>query len=432
MPADTGVNGKRRASRITSLVLGALPTALVLAIALAASSVAQTATPPPTPVPPRGSPSPFVTVLRTPRPPDARPSIRAAGAILIDLDTDQALFAKDASARRPIASVTKIMTALLVLERADLADVVTVSAGAAPGGPATGLSTLGLKPGERIPVRELMYALLLQSSNDAAIALAEHVSGTVGAFVAEMNRRAKELGLRDTRFYSPNGLDDRGYSTPADLAELTRVALTNPFFTKVAATRTREIPSPSGPPRIVQNRNVLLWLYPGAFGVKTGFTSAAGYCVVAGAERDGRRLLAVVLGEPGEPFSDAATLLNYGFSAFEVRTLVEVGESLGELPMGPVGVPVEAGAELAPLIPTGMVDDVRRRVVPAAEVLYPPVMGQRVGTLVVRAGDETLGRVPVVVATVPPPPAPEPGPWWRRATSTVVGALSVVLDALFG
>jgi D-alanyl-D-alanine carboxypeptidase (penicillin-binding protein 5/6) len=349
----------------------------------------------------------------------------------VDLGSGQVLFAKNPDERRPIASVTKIMTALLVLERSDLADVVTVSANASPNGSAAGLSTLGLRTGERISVRELLYALLVQSSNDAAVALAEHVSGTVGAFVTEMNRRAKQLGLRDTRFSSPNGLDDHGYSSPADLAELTGLALADPVFAKVVATRVYEIPSPSGPPRVVQNRNVLLWLYPGAFGVKTGFTTAAGYCVVASAERDGMRLLAVVLGEPGEPFSDTATLLNYGFSAFEVRALVEEGEPLGRLPLGPARVQVEAGAALSPLIPVGLGADVRRRIVAEPDAAYPPVEGERVGTLLVALRDRTLGRVPVLVSSVPPPPSPDPGPWWRRAAASVGGAVVDVLGALF-
>ena len=209
----------------------------------------------------------------------------------------------------------------MVLESTPLSDMVTVTADAA----AEGGSELGLVIGERILVRQLLYALLMQSSNDAAVALAEAVSGTVDRFVALMNVEARAIGLRDTRFYSPNGLDDRGYSTAADIATLTRIAERKPGFADVAATKTRWIPSPSGPRRYVQNRNVLLWLYPGATGVKTGFTTPAGHCLVATASREGHALLAVVLGDPEEPFDEGATLLNFGFDAFVPVTLVGEG-----------------------------------------------------------------------------------------------------------
>ncbi|RPJ14261.1 MAG: D-alanyl-D-alanine carboxypeptidase, partial [Actinobacteria bacterium] len=145
--------------------------------------------------------------LRTPAPSTQAPEVGAGSAVLVDLDTGQVLFELDRHERRPIASLTKIMTALLVVERAGLTDVVTVSEGAASG-QVSGISGLGLEPGERIRVNELLYALLLQSANDAALALAEHVSGSVDAFVDAMNAREEQLGMTRTMFASPNGLDD--------------------------------------------------------------------------------------------------------------------------------------------------------------------------------------------------------------------------------
>ncbi len=177
-------------------------------------------------------------------------------------------------------------------------------------------STLGLRAGERVSVRNLLYALLLGSANDAADALAIHVSGDRARFVTAMNRRAERLGMGETRFFSATGLDDRGRSTARDLLTLVRAADAEPAFRSIVATRFHEIPAPKGRDRRVQNRNALLWLYPGAVGTKTGFTAGADFCLIATAERDGRRLIAIVLGSPDEPFSAAATLLDHGFEGF--------------------------------------------------------------------------------------------------------------------
>jgi D-alanyl-D-alanine carboxypeptidase (penicillin-binding protein 5/6) len=309
---------------------------------------------------------------------------------------------------------------------------VTVSAEAAAPRPVPGVSNLGLQLGERISVIDLLYALLLQSANDVAVALAEHVSGSVPAFVAAMNAEARELGARNTMFTSPNGLADSGYSTAADLATITRAAYALPLFAKIASTRSREIPppGPEGDPRLIQNRNVLLWLYPGAIGAKTGFTAAAGFCVVAVAERDGRRTVAVVLGSAGEPFSDAATLLNYGFDGFQEQTLVGQGESFGTVPIQGRDVPVEATASLEMLVPveTGISKEVE--VDPGLK--FPPTVGEQVARLAVSAEGTVLGRVPLVVSTVPAPAQPPSGAWWSRATGATVRAVSGLLHALFG
>jgi D-alanyl-D-alanine carboxypeptidase (penicillin-binding protein 5/6) len=388
-------------------------------------------TPPPTPVPPLASPSPFVSVLHTPPPGEAEPIVSAPGAALADLDTGQLLWTKEPKAQRPIASVTKIMTAVLVLERADPEDVVTVSDRAASGGPTAGISNLGLLPGERVRVEDLLYALMLQSANDAALALAEHVSGSVEAFVKLMNRKAVRLGLRQTEFLSPGGLDDRGHSSPADLVRLTRAAYAEPGFERLSSTRFHEVPAPEGRPRVVQNRNVLLWLYPGSIGVKTGFTSAAGFCVVAAAERDGVRLVAVVLGSAGEAFSDAAEMLSYGFAAFERHAFVRRGESLGRLEIVGGRVPVAAGARLEALVRSDEIEIATRETKADPGALFPPSEGERVGFLTVRARDAVLGRVPLVAARVPGP-EPAAGSWLGRAASTVWDAVTGAFAALLG
>lgn len=423
-----------RAGRPAAVALTALLVALVALPAAVAGPHRDPDVPPPTPVAAPGggtSPSPFPTALRTPPPSSAAPQVLAGSAVLADLDSGQVLFQKDPDEERPIASVTKLMTAVLVLRRADPADVVTVSERAASSVGRVGISRLGLETGERITVEQLLYALLLQSANDAALALAEHVSGSVEAFVKAMNAQAARLGMRHTRFYSPNGLDDRGYSTAQDLVRLTRVAYAYPLFERISTTRFHQIPAPEGRPREIQNRNVLLWLYPGAIGGKTGFTTAAGFCVVAAAQREGIRLVAVVLGAPGEPFSDAGELLNFGFAAFDRKRLVRAGQAFDTIDIQGRDVPVAAARALEALMRSDAT--IQYTVVPRAGIGYPPAIGERVATLRVGTRTTTIRRMPLVVTRVPPPPPPrDAGPWWRRAGHSLIEGLASALSAVFG
>jgi serine-type D-Ala-D-Ala carboxypeptidase (penicillin-binding protein 5/6) len=424
----------RHSVRAAALCLTALLATLVALPVASAAKHRDADVPPPTPVAVPGggtSPSPFPTVLRTPPPSSSAPQLAAAAAVLEDLDTGQVLFAANADEERPIASLTKLMTAVLVLRRASLRDVVTVSENASTGVGGVGISELGLQTGERITVGQLLYALLLQSANDAAVALAEDVSGSVARFVRTMNAVARRLGMRHTRFFSPNGLDDRGYSTALDLARLARVAFAMPEFERIAATKFHQIPAPNGPPRDIQNRNVLLWLYKGAIGGKTGYTSAAGFCVVAAARRDGLALVSVVLGDPGEPFSAAATLLDYGFAAFARTHLVDAGQAFPPVDVQGRGVSVATRRPVEAMVRTDA--RITYDVEPRPDVAYPPGIGDVVATLRVGAGSDVLRRVPLVVTRVPPPPPPaDAGPWWRRAASAVGGAVSSAASSLFG
>ncbi len=345
----------------------------------------------------------------------------------MDLDSGEPLFEERPAERRPIASLTKIMTALLVLEVTAPRDVVTASATAA----AQSGAELGLEVGEEVPVRELLYALMLQSANDAAVALAEHVAGSVDGFVARMNRRARQLGLSDTRFASPNGLDDTGYSTAADLAVVTTEAYGEPGFGKIVATRFRKIPSPGGEPRRIQNRNALLWLYPGSIGVKTGYTSAAGFCVVAAAERDGLRLVSVTLGAPTEAFSDAAEVLSFGFAAYERRVLVVTGQPFDPIDVDGQKVPVAAGSALEALFRRGQ--RAETSVHPDPGLALPLVEGERVGSLVVTSEGVTVGDVPLVAAeTVEAVESEEEASWWERAWTAVTDWIDRVWQRVFG
>ena len=231
-----------RAAVALSVVVG-----LAAQLVLIGTAAAERSGPPPTPVPPRGSPSPFPQVAGDTVRRGRGAEVDAAAVILAELDDGQLMFAKAPEVRRPIASLTKMMTALIVLERRELDDVVAVSPAAVFDGDDYGASsTLGLRPGERRTVRELLDALMLQSANDAALALAIDISGSEQRFLELMNERARALGMRATRFFSPNGLDDRGRSTARDLLVLTRAAYAEAGFARIVSSKFRTISGAAG------------------------------------------------------------------------------------------------------------------------------------------------------------------------------------------
>ena len=232
------------------------------------------------------------------------PPLNAPAALLGDYDTNQPLAGLDARRPRAMASITKIMTALLVLERANLADRVVVSPTAL-----VGESSMGLVAGEVLTVEDLLWGLLLVSGNDAAMALAEHVAGSDTMFVQLMNERAAQLGMTNTRFANPHGLDaPEHYGSAYDLWLLTQEALRNPLFREIVATPSRAVAGSQ-----LFNRNELLNVYPGADGVKTGTTVAAGESLVASVSRDGHRAVAVILGSQ-DRYSDARALFAHYFA----------------------------------------------------------------------------------------------------------------------
>ncbi len=248
----------------------------------------------------------------------SRLGANAASAILVDANSGMVLFERDPDAPRSPASVTKILTALIVLERGRLNDTVVVSQTAAQ----TGGQRLGLRAGQRITLGDLLAALLIRSANDAAVAAAEHVGGNLPGFVALMNETAKDLGMANSRFANPHGLDEPFHFTTArDMAALTRVALENPRFAElVRAPQARLTIWKPGrrslvpQSRIVLSHNRLLGQVAGADGVKTGYTDSAGRCLVASASRGNHRMIAVLLNDP-QRWTDAAALLEYGFGS---------------------------------------------------------------------------------------------------------------------
>ena len=238
-------------------------------------------------------------------------AVTARSAILVDARTGEVLWAKDPHVRHPIASTTKIMTAVVAMEHLRPHDVVVVDRSVRRVAPITE----GLRPGERIQAWKLFYGTLLFSGNDSALALAIGAGGTRSRFVAMMNAKARELGLRDTHFRSPSGLLDRdNYSTAWDLAALARYAMWNPRFRAVVRTRVKHVPWPAPTyEKIYVNKNHLIGAYPGANGVKTGWTTMAKHCLVASASRGGVSLIAVAIGAD-DSYGDVKKLLDYGFA----------------------------------------------------------------------------------------------------------------------
>ena len=252
--------------------------------------------------------------------PPALTGTSALSAILIEASTGDAVFAQNAEARLPMASTTKIMTALVALESCPLDDTVTVP----PEAVGVEGSSIYLTEGERLSFEDLLYALLLESANDAAVAIAVHAAGSVEDFVARMNEKALALGLEDTHFANPHGLDDDAhYTTARELSLIARAAMENPDFRTITATTKRVIPlQGDAGARLLINHNKMLWQYDGAIGGKTGFTKTSGRCLLSVAERGGVTLIAVTLKAPDD-WRDHTAMLDYGFSVYESATLCE-------------------------------------------------------------------------------------------------------------
>lgn len=259
------------------------------------------------------------TVLAAPVPAD----ISAKSAIVMEASTGQVLYEKNADERRYPASTTKIMTLIVALEHGNLNDVVTASANAA----ATDGSSIWLSAGEQLKLEDLLYGLMLVSGNDAAVAIAEHISGSVPAFAALMTEKAHAIGAVHTNFTNSSGLPDPNhYTTARDLALITAYGFLNPKFVEIVSTRHKVIPWPGKwYNRDLYNENKMLWLYEGANGVKTGYTDAAGPTLVSAARRNGIQLIAVVL-DSERMWDDSMALLDYGFSQMTPFKIVSKGE----------------------------------------------------------------------------------------------------------
>lgn len=313
------------------------------------------------------------------------PNIQAQAAILIDAKTGQILYEKNSHVRNAPASTTKVLTAIIAIESGRLDDEVKVSPRAAN----TAGSSMHLSTGQMISMRELVTGLLLRSGNDAAVAIAEHLAGSVENFVAIMNAKAQLLEASNSHFANPHGLSAVGhYSTAFDLAWIARYALTNPIFSTIVNTKETNIEwldrKGKEHDQSLRNTNKLLWLLEEADGVKTGTTNQAGPCLIASATRANQRLIAVVLHDHSRWY-DAMQLLKYGFDSFELYEFANKNDVLGSIPVEDGLSPIlDAVAETNASIVVSAADyDHVTTAVNLPDTIKAPVyQGQKIGEIV--------------------------------------------------
>ncbi len=327
------------------------------------------------------------------------PSVSAKSAVVYEYGTGKVVFSKNADERLPMASTTKIMTALVALEEGNLTDTVTVGPNAA----GVEGSSMYLKAGEMLSLSELLYGLMLTSGNDAAVAIAEHIAGSEEAFAEKMTARARALGCKNTQFRNANGLpDEEHYTTATELARITGKALENDVFRTIVSSKSVKVGG-----RTLTNHNKFLSMYEGAIGVKTGFTKAAGRTLVTAAERGGIRLIAVTLCAPDD-WDDHAAMLDYAFDRMEKREITKQGAPAGEVSVengmdttvsvnfsGDFDIPVlkTEKTELVPKMPSS--------------VMAPVMKGEEIGVAEILLEGIKMGEVPIVAAeTVEEKPKP--------------------------
>lgn len=326
--------------------------------------------------------------------------VSARSAILIEAETGKVLYAENAHERLPMASTTKIMTALVALENGNVNEMVTVDASAY----GTEGSSIYLKLEEEVGLKDLLYGLMLSSGNDAAVAIAVHIGGGTQAFADMMNKKAVELGAYNTNFVTPNGLhDEQHYTTAYDLARIAAAAMNNETFRRIVSTEYYQAETGEAA-RTFKNKNRILWEYAGGTGVKTGYTKAAGRCLVFSAEQEGMELIGVVLNCP-DMFEDAKAILDHGFEKYETVEMVKAGttaarvsvsggeKSLLELtPAQDIIVPVERGSSA----------EYRTRVITDENISAPVYKGDILGYVeVLEDGALLLRRALVAAEDIP-------------------------------
>lgn len=319
------------------------------------------------------------------------------------------LWARDPEGRRAMASTTKIMTAVVALEHSNLDDLVTVDKVAST----VGESSMNLRVGEQFTMGDLLAGVLVQSGNDAATLVAEHVGGSVTGFVKLMNDKAAQLNLINTHYLNPHGLDVPGHYTSAeDLTALARYAMRIPEFRKLVAVHGMKVRSDRYT-HTLTSHNALLQTYKGAEGIKTGWTNEAGYCIVFAAKRGPIEFVGTVMGTATEPgrAQQAKQLLDWGFTHYKMTSLVTTGQPAGKVVVSDyvdVSVPAVSG-ETTSLPVFDLAGPVKRRVELARSVPSPVKRGDKIGTMTLYQGETILTQIPVVAAT----DVPDPTIWQR-------------------
>ncbi len=325
-------------------------------------------------------------------------NVSARSAIAVELKSDQIIFRKSIDAKRPIASTTKVMTALIALEKLPLTKVLTTTARAASAGEAE----IYLEPDETMTVENLLYAMLLKSANDAAMVLAEGVAGSDKKFTRLMNTKAKLLKAKNTHFINPHGLyNKKHYSSAYDLYLITKEALKNPVFAEIVATRNKTLPKGGrSPTRRVTNHNKLVLKYDYIKGVKTGYTSEAGYCLIALAKVNNLEILTVVLGAPtsNDCYQDTLNLINYARLNYAYQNFLKKGEAVAKVYLESASEPliVEARDDLSIL--HNNKDDLITETALSSNNYLPIKKGDEVGKFKVlkRDTNEVLGEVSLI------------------------------------
>ena len=338
--------------------------------------------------------------------------LTSPSAMLVEADTGTVIFEKNADEKRQVASVTKLMTLLICLEAVEageihLEDQVTISAEAAG---QIGSQAL-LDAGAAYPLETLLHAAIIASANDAACALAEHISGTEAAFAERMNRRAQELGMGDTCYVNSTGLPADGqYTTARDVARLACEVCRHPEYFTHASVWMDTLTHPSGRTTDLTNTNRLVRFYPGCDGLKTGSADVSKYCLAATAQKNGLRLIAIVLGTPNSQtrFNEARAMLDYGFAGYKRVTVLKKGDKLGKSIPVKLGmqdeVEIAAGSGLSMLIRPGQETQLSIEVELPDEVTAPVEAGCALGVIRVKLGDGVIAKLSAVAAQEVPMP----------------------------
>jgi len=325
------------------------------------------------------------------------PSISGKNAVAIEINSGRILYEKNAFSKTNIASTTKIMTAIIAIENNLLTDTVVVSKKAAQ----TGGSNVDLKVDDEIKLSELLYGLMLNSGNDAAVAIAEHTSGTVEEFAKLMNKKAKEIGALNTNFVTPHGLDvEEHYSTAYDMAIIAKYALTNPVIAKLVSTQYYTMTFLDGKTKQLKNTNPLLSFYTGITGMKTGYTGLAGKCLVASAKRENFGIIVVTLGEPSSKLriSDTVKILDYCFNNYKIYDLTKLYPITFS-----VNVKKSTKSNIAPIYKNSLLlplsndekENIRIKKYTNKNLIAPIEMNQNIGKVQFKIGVEVLGEVEI-------------------------------------